>query len=120
MRRRVSATREGAGKNRISTPRARPLSFGLSHDETDATANRNVRCPTCPKSPDAALRPGRERLAGARRSQAEPAAGSMAALAPAPRGAAGTAITPTESGPPRRLRSEDRSEERRGGKESRR
>ena len=100
-------SREGVGKNRRSTPGARPVSFGLSHDETDATANRNVRCPTCPKSPDAALRPGRERLASARRSQDEPAAGSMAALARVRRAAAGTAITPTESGPPRPLRSED-------------
>ena len=49
--------------------------------------------PTCPKSRDAALRPGRERLARARRSQAEPAAGSMVALALALRVAAGTAIS---------------------------
>src|SRR5438094_592365 len=33
MRRRVGATREGATENRRSTPGARPVSFGLSHDE---------------------------------------------------------------------------------------
>jgi hypothetical protein len=70
----------------------------------DVTAT--FECPTCPpKSLNAALRPGRERLASARRSQAEPAAGCMAALARVPRAAAGTAITRTENGPPRQLRS---------------
>jgi hypothetical protein len=85
------------------TPQPRPVAFGLLHDATDATANRNVRCPTCPKSPDAALRPGRECLANARRSQAEPAAGSMAALARVPRAAAGTATTRMEIGLGRRF-----------------
>src|SRR5439155_16034410 len=107
MRRRVGATREGATENRRSTPGARPVSFGLSHDEADATANRNVRCPTCPKSPDAALRPGRARLASARRSEAEIAVACMAALARVPRAAAGMATIRAGTGLRRPSRSAD-------------
>src|SRR5207245_6345212 len=62
-------------------------------------------CLTLLMSRDAARRPERGLLAGARRSEAENAVACMAALAPVPRAAAGMAITRTEIGLGRRSRS---------------
>jgi hypothetical protein len=76
-------------------------------DTTETSSSSGTSVPQCPKPSDAVLRLGRERLVSARPSQAEPAADFMAALVRVPRAAAGTAITPTENGPPRPLRSED-------------
>src|SRR5207245_3886501 len=62
-------------------------------------------CLTLLMSRDAARRPERGLLAGARRSEAENAVACMGALAPVPRAGAGTAITRTEIGLGRRSRS---------------
>src|SRR5438874_9380859 len=59
------------GFNRRSTPGARPVSFGLSHDETDATVN--PRCPA--RQPEWQLHPRRMDQGGARGAKMAAVAG---------------------------------------------